>query len=174
MKTNIVIGLGEIGKAIQEIFECEGIDKDTEYEVKHYDVLHICIPYSDKFCDIVEDYKKQFTPDLVIVHSTVPVGTNRKLGSVASPCRGVHPHLTESIRTFVKYFGGKNAVEAGELFIDKGIKVYITEDSNTIEAMKLWCTTQYGLNIVLEKIIYKYCLENGLDFNIIYTDCNKT
>lgn len=175
IKSNIVIGLGEIGQAIQQIFECDGIDKDTKYEAKHYDVMHVCIPFvDDSFFTIVENYKKEFTPNVVIVHSTVPVGTNKKLGSVASPCRGVHPHLKESIMTFVKYFGGKDAVEASEIFIDKGIKVYVTEDSDTIEAMKLWCTTQYGLNLIMEKFIYKYCLENGLDFNVVYTDCNKT
>jgi hypothetical protein len=174
-KSNIVIGLGEIGQAIQSIFECYGIDKDTKYEAKHYDVMHVCIPFVDgSFFEIIENYKKQFTPDIVIIHSTVPVGTNKKLGSVASPCRGVHPHLKESILTFVKYFGGKQASEAAEIFIDKGIKVEITDDSDTIEAMKLWCTTQYGLNIILEKVIHRYCLEKGLDFNIIYTDCNKT
>jgi UDP-N-acetyl-D-mannosaminuronate dehydrogenase len=173
-KTNIVIGLGQIGTAIKDILGCDGIDKDSVYIPQHYDVMHVCIPALDNFIDVVNVYKERFTPDLIIVHSTVPVGTCKKLGAVHSPCRGIHPVLKEGIMTFVKYFGGERAEEASEIFKEKGIKVKCCKDSNTIEALKLWDTTQYGLNIVLEKEIYKYCQENGLDFDLIYTDANTT
>ncbi len=44
----------------------------------------------------------------------------------------------------------------------------------TSEALKLWDTTQYGWMIVLNKEIKKWCDENGLDFEVIYTEANKS
>jgi hypothetical protein len=173
--SNLVIGLGEIGTAIQQILECDGIDKDTKYEVKHYDAIHICIPFVDEsFFEIVENYKKEFTPNVVIIHSTVPMGTSKKLGAVHSFVRGVHPFLKEGIETFVKFFGGEKSVEVSKIFSNKGIKVRTTDNSNTTEAAKLWDTTQYGWSIFIEKEIYKYCKENNVDYDLVYTEANKT
>jgi hypothetical protein len=173
IKSNLVIGLGQIGTAIKEILQCDGQDKEILFS-GHYDVLHICIPALKNFVEVVEMYRELYTPNLIIVHSTVPIGTCKQLGAVHSPCRGIHPNLKEGIMTFVKYFGGEKAEEASQIFTEKGIKVKCIKDSNTVEALKLWDTTQYGWNIMLEKEIYKYCQENGLDFDLIYTDANKT
>lgn len=172
---NLVIGLGEIGSAIQEILECEGHDPfKNKIAEGQYDVIHICLPYNKNFIKIVKEYQKIFSPKLTIIHSTVPIGTNDKLKSVASPCRGIHPYLKEGIITFDKGFGGEYGKEASLIFKDKLKGNPIYADNRSIEAGKLWCTTQYGLNIILEKEIYKYCKENNLDFNIVYTLWNKS
>jgi len=170
----IVIGLGEIGTAIQKILGCEGYDQRMgllEKPMKH-EVIHICFPYFKGFEKEVRNYKKKFRAKLVIIHSTVPIGTSEKLNSVASPCRGVHPHLEEGIRTFTKFFGGEKAEEAAKLFSSHGITTYSCKDSRSIEAMKLWDTTIYGFNIVLEKEIHRFCEENDLDFDKVYTKAN--
>lgn len=176
LTTNLVIGLGQIGTAIQKILGADGHDiyKHAPQPKSEYDVLHICIPYTQSFDSFVEVYKNTFKPKLVIIHSTVPIGTSKRLNAVHSPCRGIHPNLEQGIRTFTKFFGGKDAEVASEIFSQLGIPVQVTKDSDTTEALKLWDTTIYGWNIILEKEIHKFCKEKGLDFNVVYTQANTT
>ncbi len=174
--TNLVIGLGQIGSAIQTILGCEGYDpkNDTPLPDKQYDCIHICFPYSDKFLEHVNAYIKSTQAKLIIIHSTVPVGTSRELKAVHSPCRGIHPNLVEGIRTFVKFFGGERASVGAEIFEAQGVKTFTTDKQEETEALKLWDTTIYGWNIILEKEIRKYCIENDLDFDVVYTLANHT
>lgn len=175
MSKHLTIGFGEVGKAINAIVGGEVHDPHSK---KEYDgiceVMHVCFPYSPEFNTAVEAYKRRFKPVLTIIHSTVPVGTSRALECVHSPIRGVHPHLEEGIRTMVKYFGGKDAEMAAEYFRKLGVSVKVVDKSETTEALKLWSTTQYGVFIDLNKEIHKWCEENNVDFDIVYTHANET
>jgi UDP-N-acetyl-D-mannosaminuronate dehydrogenase len=95
------------------------------------------------------------------------------LGIVHSPIRGVHPNLAKGIKTFVKYFGGKDAKKAASIFSRLGIKTKVFKEAKTTEALKLWDTTQYGRLIMLEKEIHEWCKENKVDFKAVYTEANK-
>lgn len=179
--TQLVIGLGEIGTAIRAVLECDGMDIKNgvqtfetkgDHPLLAYDVLHICFPYSEDFKYIVKAYKEEFLTDLVVVHSTVPLDTCDWIGAVHSPVRGVHPELEAGVRTFVKYFGGQGAGKAAALFAEKGIKTSTVQSARETEAMKLWDTTGYGWNILLEKAIKKYCEKHNLDFKTVYHDAN--
>lgn len=175
MKKNLVIGLGEIGTAIAKILECPSWDiSDSEKIEAGCAVLHICFPYSKRFVEAVKDYQIYHDADLVIVHSTVPMGTCSENGWVHSPVRGIHPHLEEGIRTFVKFFGGDGAMAAAKIFRAKGIKTMCSIDARETEAMKLWDTTIYGWNILIEKAIKAYCEKNDLDFKMVYKMANQT
>lgn len=143
---------------------------------QQFNVIHICIPYNEKFEAAVRVYIEQYLAPhqgLVIIHSTVPVGTSAKFNAVHSPIRGIHPNLASGIRTFEKYFGGPRAAEAADIFHGLGISCPITEKSENTEAMKLWDTTYYGWNIVFEKAVKAYCDKHGLDFDIVYTQANR-
>ena len=61
MKSQLVIGLGEVGQALQKILSCEGFDpiKNILPMLVTYDVLHICFPYSQTFKESVIKYKEQ-------------------------------------------------------------------------------------------------------------------
>lgn len=172
---HLVIGLGEIGKALQKILNAFGIDKDQSIEDK-FNVIHICFPPVDNFVQIVKDYQTKYLVEngLTIIHSSVAVGTSRQCNAVHSPIRGVHPYLEDGIRKFVKYFGGDRAEEAAKIFSDMGISVYIEPKSETTELLKLWDTTQYGGNIVMEKECWKDCEKHNVPFDIVYTHANKT
>jgi len=177
---HLVIGYkGEVGSAIykilKEAYQVKGIDQNNEF-YSAFDYLHICIPYSKDFINIVLNYQKKylFPEGLTIIHSTVPVGTSNLLNAVHSPIRGVHPDLIKGIKTFVKYFGGKRANEAAKIFEDLGIKTFIIENASDCEVAKLWDTTQYGWMIILNKKIYQWCKETGVNFNFIYTEWNKS
>lgn len=170
----LVVGMGEVGTAIAEIIGCEGIDMDF-VSIDLHKVIHICIPYSQDFIDIAKAYVKESQAELVIIHSTVPIGTTDKIpNAVHSPIRGIHPNLAEGIKTFVKYFGGKKAREASKIFEELGIETKVVKDARTSEAMKLLDTTQYGLQIMIEKEIYKFCQDNNVDFADAYHSANQT
>jgi len=185
MQRHLVIGYkGQVGSALFKIlsekFEVAGIDKEEETtnRGKEYDVLHICILWSEPFVEIVELYKSLLKAGgLTVIHSTVPVGTTRLIGemnAVHSPIRGVHPHLEEGIRTFVKFAGGIRAGEVFEMFREVGITVRPMARPEATEAAKLWCTTAYGISILVEKVIHAYCEEHGLDFDAVYRAWTET
>src|SRR3990167_9140741 len=175
---HIIIGIdGEVGTGLLK-FLCKktdvwGIDK-KEYPPypESVDVMHICIPYSKYFKDQVFLYKNRFKPNMIIVHSTVPVGTCDKLKVIHSPIRGVHPNMAKGIKTFVKYFGGKDAMKAALMFKKYGCKVLSTNKARDTEALKLWDTAQYGWQIVLMKEIHRWCKENRVDFDFVYRIAN--
>lgn len=175
---HVIVGAGQVGSAIFDILDPECILHDPEKgwlaPAQEYDFMHICFPYSERFAAQVQDYQYLFRPMCTVVHSTVPVGTCDSFNAVHSPIRGKHPRLTESIRIFVKYFGGSQAFMASIPFAQRGIQTQIVASSKDTEALKLWDTAQYGLMILLEKEIHRYCEEHGLDFDVVYTQANQT
>lgn len=176
MSKHLVIGTGQIGKAILAVLECHGYDvADGAYPyTEPFDCIHICFGHSDAFEEDVKHYQEITGAKFTVIHSTVPVGTSSKLGAVHSPVRGKHPNLESSVRTFVKFFGGAAAEDAAAIFREKGIKCVTTPKSETTEALKLFDTEQYHLNILAEKAIHQYCTEHDLDFDIVYKQANQT
>lgn len=176
MIKHCVIGLGEVGMALKEIFKADGEDphKKEFAEQKHYDFLHIAIPYSDYFVKIVKDYQKKYTPKYTIIHSSVPIGTSQECNANHSPIRGVHPNLKDGILTFKKFIGGADCFEIAKEFKHFRIETMCVRDSKQTEALKLIDTTQYGIQILINKQIYQWCKKNGLDYNLVYTLANET
>lgn len=173
----LILGRGEVGSSLHEILKCDAIDIDETRKEGDYKILHVCFSFSKNFVKYVKEYITQYNPKIVIIHSTVPVGTTEECGEeicVHSPIRGIHPNLKEGIKVFIKYFGGKKAKEASKIFEKEWIEVKVCKSSRDTEAGKLWSTTAYGLNIILQKEIKKYCDENGLDYKIVYEDFTET
>jgi len=172
--SSLVCGLGQVGIAITSILECDGIDKNQIAPAKNYKYLHICFPYNSEFIKQVRYYQFLYSPDYIVCHSTVPVGTCKKLNMVHSPVRGKHPDLEKSIRTFVKYFGGDDAYACAQAFQEKGVKVKCLKYSQDSEAGKLFDTLIYGVNILIEKEIHEFCKNNSLNFDMVYTNFCET
>ena len=200
-----VLGGGEVGSSIYDLILEAGKDvflEDLEYVMykgKKYgehsvmtgditgfgrtDILHVCIPYSDKFVEIVLDSIKEET-ELVIIHSTVKSGTTeeinrRKCRSVCvhSPVRGIHPNLVESLKTFDKFVGTDDVelfVKAKKHLNEIGIPVANGGGSRNTELAKIMSTTYYGWNIIFEKEMKKLCDKEGVDFDMAYTDWNNS
>lgn len=169
---SLIIGNGQIGSAIHEVLGGDVQDKEVVYCGK-YDILHICFPYSREFIDEVRKYKNINDPEYIVIHSTVPIGTSSIVGAFHSPMRGVHPNLAKSLRIFVKYLAPHSNV-LKTYFEIHGIKIKEVDKPETTEFTKIYGTTQYGVNILLEKWAYKFCKENGLDYDIAYIDANET
>jgi len=179
-----ILGYGEVGKAIAKFYKKPKVkDLKRDDGLEGIEVFNICIPWSENFISIVTSEIKKIKPRLVIIHSTVAPGTTKKIADktdafvVHSPVRGVHPHLYEGIRTFVKYIGAdskKAGILAKKHLESLGIKTKVFYPSVTTEIGKLLSTTYYGLCIAwhgeMKRLFDKY----NVDFEKAVTDFNKT
>lgn len=179
-----ILGYGEIGQAIAKFYKnplIRDIDKNT-FE-KNLDVLHVCLPYLKNFKAVVSENINTYNPKLVIIHSTIGLGSTldlyKKFGNVVhSPARGVHPHLYEGIKTFVKYVGAddkKLGLKAAAHLRSVGISnVKVLSGSKASELGKLLDTTYYGLCIAYHDYANKICLKQKLSFDEVMTDFNQS
>jgi hypothetical protein len=173
---HLVIGLGEVGSAIQRIFGADGIDDRVfnSLAVRPYKYLHVCIPYSEKFIDIVNEYRAVYKPGYVIIHSTVPVGTSRKLNALHSPIRGLHPDLYKGIMTFEKFIGGSEASWVANEFRRAGLKVILCDTQEATELGKLLDTEYYRACIEFTLKAKELCDKHKVPFHESYTLFNET
>ncbi len=171
-KKHLVAGFGDVGRAIYEILQ-----KDPEYEVVaidkgfnlkgRFDVLHICFPFSGEFTDWVHRYATEFGVSLIIIHSTVQVGTTRGINlfnAVHSPVRGRHPSMVRDMKSYVKYFSGERAKEAAEIFEKVGIRTKCFKNTETTELGKLLSNIRWGLNIAFAQEQKRMCDFYGVKY----------
>ena len=176
--THLIIGAGEVGKGLFRILKARYpviIRDKFDRAEDNFKVLHIAYPALKNFVTVTKKYIKEYNPELVVIHSTIPVGTTRKIASFAvhSPVRGVHPKLEKGIKTFVKYFGGRDAKKAAGYFSRLGIKTQTFKKPETTELLKILDTTYYAWNVIFCKETKRICDALGLDFNEVYTIANK-
>lgn len=175
-----ILGYGEVGQAIAKFYKNPKIkDLVRDDGLEGIDVLHVCLPGNKDFIKIVKGEIKAIGPKLTIIHSTVEPGTTKKIGGIVvhSPIRGIHPHLFEGIKTFVKYIGadGKEAGELARKHLEGlGIKTKVFYPSATTEIGKLLDTTYYGLVIAWHGEMKKICDKFGINFDEAITDFNTT
>lgn len=170
MNKHIVIGLGEVGSAIRKVFNADGIDIGIRDAMQpHYDYMHICIPYSPTFIEIVKKYQEEFTPIHTIIHSSVPVGTSTACGATHSPIRGLHPNLYGGVMTFPKFIGGPNASALADVFRRAGLKVILCDKSETTELGKLLDTEYYRACVEFTLRADRLCTKHNVPFHEAYT-----
>jgi hypothetical protein len=178
MSSHLVIGCGEVGKAVQKVFDADGYDikggGEYVYSADYYKHMHICFPYSDQFKFYVQGYQSRFKPNYTIIHSTVPVGTSRKLNAIHSPIRGLHPNLYEGLLTFPKFIGGEQASEVADEFRKHGMKVILCDKQEETEAMKLFDTEYYRVCIEFAQRVKRFCNKHDLSFSDVYRISNIT
>jgi len=173
----LIIGYGEIGKSLFNIlskeYKCDTYDENESYyknvfdlSFRDYEIIHICFPYSKDFIKDVKKFQKIIKPKFTIIHSTIPVGTSKKLNAIHSPCLGIHPHLEKSMTTFIKFLGGKDASLVADYFRRAGMKVYLVDKSESTELMKVLCTSFYGLCVEYTKDVKRLCDKNEVPFEL--------
>jgi UDP-N-acetyl-D-mannosaminuronate dehydrogenase len=178
---NCILGFGEIGKALFSLYKEKKIDvikKDINdnFYFNNIDVLNVCIPYSNKFINIINDEIKKCNAKLTIIHSTVPIGTTKKIKIplnshiVNSPIVGSHPFLKKSLKTFIKFIGSndKKAIQLAKKHYKKlDIKSKSFNTFETTETAKLLCTSYYGLCIAWHDYINDVCKINNIDSSVV-------
>ena len=186
MKVGILV-YGLVGKALSKCYRRKKItpyvyDIKTKNKVSALDILNVCIPYTKKFSNCVIRYIKQTTPQQIIIHSTVPVGTadfikkKTKKSVISSPIRGDHNNLFQSIKTFVKYLGcddTQEAAKAAKHLRKLGIKCKVLTTNKSAELLKLLCTTYYGICIKWHESMSRICQKNKVNFKDV-TNWNNT
>ena len=164
---SLIIGFGEVGTALWEVLLDAHLQiEESDMLTDTYDIIHICFPYSKDFVREVKRYQKRYKPKYTVIHSTVPVGTSKECNAIHSPIIGIHPLLSKSIKTFTKFLGGKDADKVANHFRKSGIKVYVTDKSETTELMKIMSTDFYGLCIEYTKEVKKMCDEYKVPFEM--------
>ena len=182
-----ILGYGEVGMSIAKFYKDPKIkDLDRNDGLEGVEILNICIPWNEKFIDIVKKEIKRVQPNLTIIHSTVAPFTTQKIIQglpkklkmvVHSPVRGMHPDLYESIKIFIKYIG-TDSEKAGQFAKEHleslGIRTKVFQPSVTTEIGKLFSTSYYALCIAWHGEMKKICDRIGVDFEEAVTDFNRT
>ena len=169
MKKDIVCGLGEIGlpiyKIISKVFPVQGYDIDSSlipksrnnfdsYKVRF---LHICIPFNKNFIQNVMKLDKKFSPESIVIHSTIKPGTTTslqkklKIPVIFSATRGVHKRMQSDLKKYTKFFALQNKNSSSKLAssnfsqLMKKSKIKSKQMSNpiTLELAKIICDTSY-------------------------------
>ena len=192
MKQVGILGVGEIGKSIVQLYNLQETrlhlqDVGMDYlfcEDAELDVVHVAIPCT-KQLDFVVAVKDAITGHgrpVVIVHSTVPVFTTLMLRTaglraVHSPVRGTHPNLSESLLRFEKLIGSDDlddGLAAMNELLSLGIPARLVAGSKTSELAKLLDTTYYGVCIAFHSYAEALCKREDVDFDVVMTQFNES
>jgi len=193
----LVVGLGEVGRPLFEIFRDSGeflvygydIDEEKMKAIgqrindipKNVDTMHICIPcYSmESFVMDTIEYAKKFNPKLLIIDSTIPPGTTFKVyeayrALVAhSPIYGTHKSLEYmkwEIKRWTKIVGGVNKESADAAmthFSKAGIKTKCLRSPLETELAKLSETIYSAWMIVFFQELHRISRHFGADIEEI-------
>lgn len=193
-ETVLILGLGEVGRSLFELFDesgkfdVYGLDLDKE-KVKtiagnrkppeQISFMHVCYPCVDqaKFVKTTTEYMKKFKPKLTIIESTVAPGTCQKIHKLAgshlvhSPIRGMHKTIEamkKDIFFWKKYVGGtsREAAETARKHFEKlGLKVKILKGPAETELAKLFETTYRAWMIACFQEMHRISRHFGADFD---------
>jgi len=178
---SVVVGLGEVGRPLVEVLKrahrVEGVDLPASDVNVRVEFLHVCYPAEiDDFVGVTAGYVRRYQPEIVVIHSTVPVGTTRKVGQavsvpvVHSPVRGKHARMVEELTRYVKFIGAEDprAAErvAGHLEA-AGVKVKTLGSPEATELAKLTETTYFGLLIAFAQDVNRMARAVGVRYDDI-------
>jgi UDP-2-acetamido-3-amino-2,3-dideoxy-glucuronate N-acetyltransferase len=167
-----VVGLGEIGTPLLAQLQCAspeavGYDLTPPETPEAVTVLHVCFPFTcvgGSFVEAVQQWQTRLTPQLTIVHSTVPVGTTRQLDrAVHSPVLGDHTNMAASLRAFVKWVGGPLAAAAARHLEAAGFRCHVVATPEETELLKLMCLAKYGVSLAFAQYQADVCEQYGID-----------
>lgn len=190
----LIVGLGEVGHVLFELFEesgrfdVYGVDVDKSKmrkivgEVKppeHVDFMHICYPCNEQeeFVQTTFNYIRNFEPRLTIIESTVPPRTTGKIFEISgapivhSPIRGMHKTLEtmkKDILFWSKYVGGatKEAANTARNHFERlGLKVRVLKSPVETELAKLFETTYRAWMITCFQEMHRISRRFEADFD---------
>jgi UDP-N-acetyl-D-mannosaminuronate dehydrogenase len=189
------MGLGEIGRTLFELLKEKdsvavyGFDldeakmraagQDKSKLPNEVDTMHVCLPCENQgnFAAMVASYAKQFKPKLLIINSTVPPGTTKRVQQSCkclvahSPARGVHKspkHMKWELKRWTKYVGGADAkaAEAARKHFEKmGLKVKTLKSCAETELAKLFETTYRAWMIACFQEMHRIARNFEADFD---------
>lgn len=169
---NLVIGLGETGKPLFDILKDKfpntmGYDPKVDEVLPFVSedcILHICIPYSESFVNVVGLYQETYSPHITVIHSTVPIGTTSKIkNAVHSPIIGRHNRMKSDMLKYLKWIGGQRNEQLVNVFREAGFRIRHVSNPEETEALKLLCLAKYGMSIAFAHYCKKIADEYSFD-----------
>ena len=184
---SVVIGLGEVGRpllaVLQRVYRVEGIDLPARDVHNPVDLMHVCYPAEvDDFVGMTAAYAQRYRPEIVVIHSTVPVGTTSAVqGSVPipvvhSPVRGKHARMEEELLRYTKFVGATDAEAAdrvGRYLNQAGMRTRRLESPEATELAKLTETTYFGLLIAFAQDVDRMARRVGVPYEAILAFCEE-
>ena len=181
-KQIVITGLGEVGKPLYQLIsqhrDTVGVDVGTPLDgIRDVEVLHVCFPFQLKdFVGEVARYAELFKPELIVINSTVAVGTTRAgavrtgIPTVNSPIRGKHARMFEELQKYTKFVGATDPItgqHAVRHFESVGLKTKLLGSPEASELAKLTETTYFGLMIAWAQELERYCDRSGANYEEI-------
>ncbi len=181
----LVVGIGELGKPLFSIVKnkypkSEWLDVTNRFLSGNFDILHIAYPCYNQSVFVKQtcSYVERFRPKLVLIESTVAVGTTRliykslytriRFKIVHSPIRGnVREGMERGIKHYTKCIGAidqSSGEHAKKYYKSLGLKTFMYKNSETSELAKLWETTYFGIMIATFQEILRESKQCGADF----------
>jgi UDP-N-acetyl-D-mannosaminuronate dehydrogenase len=178
-RRTIVVGLGEVGRPLLEVLskahDVEGIDLPPRDVTGSIQIMHVCYPAEiGDFVAVTEGYVRRYQPSLVVIHSTVPVGTTARVQAritvpvVHSPVRGKHVRMAEELVRYVKYLGAADdtaAAQAADHFRAAGIRTHRLPSPEATELAKLTETTYFGVLIAFAQDVDRMARTVGVSYD---------
>lgn len=194
---DVVAGLGEIGIPILQLIlkavSATGYDLDQKLmNKKQFDkyarlntcLLHICIPYTEKFISNVISLYHKFKPKGIVIHGTISPGTTHILQSklpipvIYSATRGVHKRMLYDLKRYTKFFAiepsAPQANWASSTYSNmmKKCSVKTKKMSNplTLELAKIICdTSYYGWLINYAQLSNMIAIKNKVSYDEMWS-----
>lgn len=192
--TDIVIGLGEVGKPLAAILSTvtnvAGRDERQGFnygQIKDVlEMMHICFGYKDSFVDDVLSWVDlDFeNPKAIVIHSTVKPYTTKILQSklpkipiIYSPVRGLHKRMKQDMIEYTKFYahyphplGWQASTMFKARFESAKVKVHKASSPHLLEHAKILTdTSYYGWLIAYAQITNEICNEQGLDYDELWS-----
>lgn len=174
----MVVGLGEIGRPLLDIlsttYSCQGVDIEPVAATQPCSVMHVCYPFQiTDFVATTAAYTRKYSPELLVINSTVLPGTTRKIreatgiATVYSPVRGKHARMRADMLKYTKFVGGADPTEvtsAEEHFARAGFKTNRFASAEAGELAKLVETTWLGVMVGFAQEAERFAAEYGLSY----------
>ena len=185
----LIIGVGETGSALKQLFEknnvaVAGIDLDSIRcfgTPQNITQLHFCIPYSSTFIRSVHDFYEKWTPNSGVIHSTIKPGTTKILHNcfpqsnlVYSPVRGVHARMLQDLEQYTKFYSSYSGTDLSpflECFQEKcNLRVQSFSTPLALEWAKIVLgTSYYGWIIAYGQLVDKICTTHNLNYDELWS-----
>jgi UDP-N-acetyl-D-mannosaminuronate dehydrogenase len=176
---SVVVGLGEVGRPLLQVLgrvhAVRGIDLPPADVPGPVELMHVCYPAEiPDFLGVTAAYAGRYQPAVVVIHSTVPVGTTRAVEGrvgrpvVHSPVRGKHARMAAELLQYVKFIGGRDAAATARVaqhFEAAGIRTRRLGSPEASELAKLTETTYFGLLIAFAQDVDRMARQVGVSYD---------
>lgn len=193
---SLLIGAGEVGLGIYNVIKTrhevtvidavarDGVETEAEGS---YQMLHICFGYNaqnpSQFGESVVNYINRYRPSYVVIHSTVPPGTTRRIQEffnnvliVHGPVEGRHQDFATSMHSWNKPLGCVHR-QLGTLRLTQVVSYFATVDMPTYlanspeetELCKIWSTTRLGFDVAFTHYVTESLRAHGVDYQAFAT-----